>query len=222
MQQVENDEGHQEHSAPAHRPRGPARLDISFGGVSDGSRRPAHARELDRRGDVKRHADEKDDPHEPEQLSVAELRPTDFPEESGVGVDLIRSGEDLEIAEHVGDHEADEDDAGDRHHDLLPDHSVPEGGHAVAGNHASGGHVSVKRDRRIQIRWVLHTHLHSLRCFIKGPLVGVPEDDHLLFCHLAHRPGNPADPIARLPPPATTCAPPAAASSIQDFTSGST
>jgi hypothetical protein len=59
-----------------------------FDGVPDRARSSAYLRKLDRCGDVKRHADEKDDPHEPEQLSIAWLRHTDLPEESGVRVDL--------------------------------------------------------------------------------------------------------------------------------------
>src|SRR4029077_934001 len=76
------------------------------------------------------------------------------------------SGKDLEIADNVGDQEADEDDSGDRHHDLLPDHGVPKGGHAMADNHASGRHVCAKLDRRTQILCVLHIKLSSFGCFI--------------------------------------------------------
>src|SRR6185503_5742252 len=166
MQKVENDEGNQQRSAPAHRPRGPARLDISFRGISDGSRSPAHASKLDRRYDMERHRNEQDDPYEPEQLSVAELRHTDFPKESGVRVDLVRSCEDLQIAEYVADHEADEDDAGDRHHDLLADHGVPEGDQAVTGNHALRRRVAVEGNRQTRILYVLHTNLNPFGVFI--------------------------------------------------------
>ena len=159
---MENNEGDQENSAPAHRSRGPGRLDIFFSGVADGSRSPAHASELDRGGDVKHHADKKEDPHEPEELAVLELRHTDLPEESGVHVDCFRAGEDLEIAEHVADYEANQSDAGDRHHDLLPDHGVPEGYLAVADSHASRRRDAVKMDWRIQIFRVLHTNLNSV------------------------------------------------------------
>jgi hypothetical protein len=110
---------------------------------------------------VKRYADKKEYPHEPEELAVLELGHTDFPEESGVRVDCFRAGEDLEIAEHVADHEADESDASDRHYDLLPDHGVPEGYLAVADSHASRRRDGAKMDCRIQILWVLHTNLNS-------------------------------------------------------------
>jgi hypothetical protein len=63
-------------------------------------------KKLDRSGDVKRHAYEKGDPDHPEELSIAELRPTYFPGKPRVRVDLVRASEYLEIAEHVGDHEA--------------------------------------------------------------------------------------------------------------------
>src|SRR6185436_12710546 len=117
-----------------------------------------------RRGDVKRYADEQEYPHEPEELAVLELRHTDLPEESGVGVDCFRAGEDLEIAEHVADHEANQSDASDRHHDLLPDHRVPEGYLAVADSHASRHRDAAKMDCRIQILWVLHMNLIPLGC----------------------------------------------------------
>jgi len=42
------------------------RLGISFEGVSDGSRGPAHASELNGGGDVKRHTYQQDDPAKPE------------------------------------------------------------------------------------------------------------------------------------------------------------
>src|SRR5439155_16853339 len=66
VQKVENDEDNQERAAPAHYARGECRLDVSFHAVSDGSGRPAHARELDRCGDVKSHTYEQDDPDKPE------------------------------------------------------------------------------------------------------------------------------------------------------------
>jgi hypothetical protein len=164
--QVANDEGNQEHSGPAHHSRGECRLDISFDGVSNGSRSPAHARELDRGGDVKRHAYEQDDPDKPEELPVAERRGTHFAEELRVRVDLVRPGEYLEITEHVADHEADKHEAGDRHDDLLADHGAPEGHQAIAGHHASRHRATAEMHHRIQMLRVLHTHLHSLRCFI--------------------------------------------------------
>jgi hypothetical protein len=96
---VENDEGHQEQPTPAHHPCREGRLDVSFDGVAVGSCRPTQARELDRGGDVKRHADEQKDPDKPEELSVAELRQTCFPEEARVSVDIVRASESLEIAQ---------------------------------------------------------------------------------------------------------------------------
>src|SRR5690349_10594403 len=100
VQQVKNDKGNQEHSAPAHQPRGPRRLDISFGLVPDGARSSAHPSKLDRCSDVERYADEQDDPHDPEQLSVTKLWHTEFAEESRVRVDSLRSAVDLQIADH--------------------------------------------------------------------------------------------------------------------------
>lgn len=49
----------------------------------------------------------------------------------------------------------------DRHHDLLPDHRVPEGYLAVADSHASRRRDAAKMDCRIQILWVLHISLNS-------------------------------------------------------------
>src|SRR5215470_11418206 len=157
---MENNESNQKNSAPAHRPRSPGRLDISFGRIPDGSRSPAHASELHRRGDVKRHADEEEDAHEPEELAILDLRHADFPEESRIRVDCFRAGKDLEIAEHVADHEADESDASDRHHDLLPDHRVPERDRTVTDSDFSGCCDAVKMNGRIQILCVFHRNFH--------------------------------------------------------------
>ena len=118
---------------------------------------------------MKRYADKKEDPHKPEQLAVLELRHTDLPQESGVRVDCFRAGKDLEIAHHVRDHEADESDASDRHHDLLPDHRVPEGYLAVADSHASRRRDAAKMDCRIQILWVLHINLNSFGVLGSAP-----------------------------------------------------
>src|SRR5207245_3843298 len=46
----------------------------------------------------------------------------------GVGVELRLTLKDLEVPEHVADDEADQDEAGDRHHRLLPDRGIPDGG----------------------------------------------------------------------------------------------
>ena len=66
MQNMEHDENREEHPAPPHHPCGESRLGISFEGVSDGSRGPAHASELNGGGDVKRHTYQQDDPDKPE------------------------------------------------------------------------------------------------------------------------------------------------------------
>src|SRR4030095_1556856 len=102
-----------------------------------------------------------DDGDHPQEHAVGKQGLTHRAEEGGIGVDGLSAEKNLEIAEHVGDHEADEDNAGDRHHDLLPDHGVPEGDQAVAGNHAAGRRHSVKMDRWIHMLWGLHTNLHS-------------------------------------------------------------
>jgi hypothetical protein len=94
-------------------------------------------KKLDRGSNVKSHAYQRDDPDNPEELSVAELRPTDFPEKPRVRVDLVRPRGYLEIAKHVGDPEADKHEAGDRHDDILSVHGGPEGHQAIAGHHTS-------------------------------------------------------------------------------------
>ena len=43
-----------------------------------------------------------------------------------IGIKDFVADENLDVAEHVRDDEADQDDAGDRHHDLLADHRAPE------------------------------------------------------------------------------------------------
>jgi hypothetical protein len=94
-------------------------------------------KKLDGSGNAERHAHERGDPDNPEELSVAELRPTDFPEKPRVSTDRVRAGEYLEIAKHVGDPEADKHEAGDRHDDILADYGAPEGHQAIAGHHTS-------------------------------------------------------------------------------------
>src|SRR5208283_4760536 len=120
----------------------------SFDAVTDGTRRSTHARKLDGCGNVKRHADEKNDSHYPEQLSVGEFRLADCPEESRVSVDLVRAGKHLKIPDHVADHEADEHHAGYRHDDLLTDYCAPQSHYTVAGCIAVFCLVSIETNRR--------------------------------------------------------------------------
>jgi hypothetical protein len=75
--------------------------------------------------DVKGHASQEDDPHQPERVTIAKFRLAHRAQKSRVGVDLVGSGENLQIPEHVGDHESDKNDAGDRHDDFLPDRRIP-------------------------------------------------------------------------------------------------
>src|SRR5208282_4057133 len=60
----------------------------------------------------------------------------------------VRALKDLQIPDHVGDHEADQNDAADRHHDLLPDLAAPQGHHAIADGCPSRHRVTVTLARR--------------------------------------------------------------------------
>jgi hypothetical protein len=98
--------------------------------VALGARAPAGARHRDGRPDVRRHGDEEDDTHDPEELPAAEQRRAEHPERFGVGVEVLRSLKDLEVADHVQDEITEQENARSRHHELLAD----QGG----GSHADG------------------------------------------------------------------------------------
>jgi hypothetical protein len=61
-------------------------------------------------------ADEKNNPDDPERTAVRKYRLTECSQVVGVVVECLRPGEDLEIAVHVGQQIADQDEASDGHH----------------------------------------------------------------------------------------------------------
>jgi len=82
-------------------------------------------------------AGEEDDPNGPQQRAVGKQRLAHRAEEHRVGVDGLGAEEDLQVAEHVRDDEADEHDAGHRHRDLLADHGAPQRDGRIARPHAA-------------------------------------------------------------------------------------
>jgi hypothetical protein len=80
----------------------------------------------------------------------------------------------------TGQTEADKNDAGDRHDNLLADDGVPEGQYVIAGDHVSRHPDTVAMDYRIQILRIFHTNLSSLyigpqgrpKDFVDGPGYG--------------------------------------------------
>jgi hypothetical protein len=76
--------------------------------------------------DVEGEGDDQADPHDPESHVRGEDRVEELAEGVPVLIDLEYAGgiggdEDLEIADHMGDDEPDEEKAGDGHHPLLAD-----------------------------------------------------------------------------------------------------
>ena len=124
---MEDDEDHQQHSTPAHQGGGKGGFDIALHLIFDRSCRPTHSTELERRGDVKRHTEEQDDSDDPKQLSIRKFGGADLAQEARISVDYVGTREDLEVSYHVADDEADERDAGHRHHHFLSYHGVPKG-----------------------------------------------------------------------------------------------
>jgi len=86
---------------------------------------------------VQRDAGEEDDTNDPQQHAVGKQRLAHRAEERRIGVDGLGAEEDLQVAEHMRDDEADQQDAGHRHHDLLADHGAPQRGGRIARPHVA-------------------------------------------------------------------------------------
>ena len=137
VQQVIDDEQGQDHPAPAHGPGRVSGGNRLLGVVTLRTRSPVHKGELDGGGDVQRDADEEDDADRPQEQAVGKQGLAHRAEERRIGVDGLRAEKDLEVAEHVGDDEADQHKAGDRHHHLFADHGAPQRDGRIARPYAA-------------------------------------------------------------------------------------
>ena len=63
-------------------------------------------------------ADDQHNPDDPERTAVRKDRLTEGAQVMGVVVECLLAGEDLEVAVHVGQQVADQDEAGDGHQSL--------------------------------------------------------------------------------------------------------
>ena len=125
VQDVEDDEEQQQRTAPSDRPRGECRdLVLGAAPVADGARHQSTPRELNGGDDVHHNGRDQHDADDPQQLAQR-------PQEMRVRVEFGRSEEDLQVAEHVADDEADTEQARHGHDDLLADRRVPERSHRV-------------------------------------------------------------------------------------------
>src|SRR5438132_640961 len=126
VQQVIDDERDQDHAAPARRPGRVRGRDRLLHVVVLRTRRPAHPGELYGSSHVQGDAGQEHDARHPEEGAIGEQRLPHRAEEDGVPVDGIGPEEDLQVAEHVPDDEADEDEPRDRYDHLLADHGLPQ------------------------------------------------------------------------------------------------
>jgi hypothetical protein len=136
VHQVVDDEEEQDDAAPAHRARGVAGLAPLHLAIAHRPRGVVHDGQAPGRPDVQRHRDEQDSPRHPQQHAVSEGA-----QGLGVAVERLRAQVDLQVPEHVADHEAEEDHSGQGHHDLE----------------AEGGPQEAVRVRR--------SHVESSPCF---------------------------------------------------------
>ena len=92
-------------------------------------RRPGllvHAGELVGGDDVAREGGDQHDAHAPEQDGARQRRLAQGAQPLAVHVDVALAQEDLEVADHVGEYVAEQDDPAQRHHPLLADRRAPE------------------------------------------------------------------------------------------------
>ena len=127
VHQVVDDVEQEDGAAPPHRPRrvvelhqlaarvvlraGPPRLQPEGGGGVD----------------VEHHRRQQHAANDPQQRPVGEQRIAQRAEPVGVSLELLRPEEELEVAHHVAEDEAEEGDPGDRHHRLLAHRRAIEG-----------------------------------------------------------------------------------------------
>ena len=109
VEEVIDDEGGDDHATPAHGPGGVGEEQGLFFGVLPSPSAPALKVDLQRRKHVKPHTQEQNHPEDPEARHVREERIPDLPEEFGVMVEGVSPHEDLQVSDHVGHQEPDQD-----------------------------------------------------------------------------------------------------------------
>jgi hypothetical protein len=119
VREVEEHVERERRAAVAHGEGGVGRGGVLARAIADRARTSRADDEREGRHDVQGQADEQRQAHAPEERRVALQR-------GGVGVERRRPQEELEIPQHVHDHEAVEHGTGDRDHGLLADGGVVE------------------------------------------------------------------------------------------------
>ena len=149
VQDVEDDEGQQDQPRVEHCPRGDRGLHGSRLHVRLTPGDTIHPRQLDRVDHMEDERGEQRDPEQPQQRpKVLEL--------GGVGVDVFRRQEDLQVANQVDDDKADHHQASKCHDPFLADGRPVKGDEAVRrdgphrGGVGSGGSAHSKRGNRAE------------------------------------------------------------------------
>jgi hypothetical protein len=154
VQDVVDDEREQQRPGQLHRARGVARLLVGRDLIPSGPRRQARLQQHDPRHDVQH---DRRQQHEAEGPEQGRLRP----EQLGIRVERLAPLEHLEVAQHVHEDEARQDDPGQGHEDLEADRGSPEsqetgarcrsGGRGRFCGDCAHGHSLVKWNREIRL-----------------------------------------------------------------------
>ena len=137
VEEMKDDEGEKDGAGPLHGAGGVGGVEILFFDVADGTGAALEEPELERGPDVKDDGDEQSDARAPQESGER------F-EIGGIAIDVFGREKDLQVAEQVGDDEAEEDDAGDGHDGFFADGGLPEGEIGGAQMEGSGTHRGLR------------------------------------------------------------------------------
>src|SRR5271165_1213862 len=130
MQEVEDYKSGDDWPAPQHGAGSVSRVEIGLLDVTDGPGFALKKPELEGRPNVQADGEEQRDASAPQEGG-------DGPEKRGVIINFLGWKVDLEVADQVADHKAEEDEAGDGHDGFLADGGLPEA-QAAGGKICSG------------------------------------------------------------------------------------
>ena len=126
MYQRITDEDQNDRPAPIHGARSVRRVDGLLARIPHGPRFFYAQRQLHRCDHMQRQRSQQRQTHHPQQLAQAV-------QQVRVGIDALAPFEDLQIAEHVANHEEKHDGPGDGHNSLLAGRRLPQARHAPYG-----------------------------------------------------------------------------------------